>query len=74
MTLIAVIGGGIAGTSAAFELAADAEITVFEQESTCGYHSTGRSAADRVVRVTTRIGAPTIVPSRAATSVSAMEP
>jgi D-arginine dehydrogenase len=45
MTRIAVIGGGIAGTSAAYELAADAEVTVFEQESTCGFHSTGRSAA-----------------------------
>ncbi len=45
MTRIAVIGGGIAGTSAAYELAASADVTVFEQESTCGYHSTGRSAA-----------------------------
>ena len=45
MTRIAVIGGGIAGTSAAYELAAGVEVTLFEQESTCGYHSTGRSAA-----------------------------
>ena len=45
MTRIAVIGGGIAGTSAAYELSAGADVVVFEQESTCGYHSTGRSAA-----------------------------
>jgi D-arginine dehydrogenase len=42
---VAVIGGGIAGTSAAYELAERAEVTLFERESTCGYHSTGRSAA-----------------------------
>jgi D-arginine dehydrogenase len=42
---IAVVGGGIAGASAAYELAGRAEVTVFERESTCGYHSTGRSAA-----------------------------
>lgn len=40
-----MVGGGIAGASAAYELAAGAEVTVFEQEATCGYHSTGRSAA-----------------------------
>lgn len=45
MKRIAVIGGGIAGTSAAYELAARAEVTLYERESTCGYHSTGRSAA-----------------------------
>jgi D-arginine dehydrogenase len=45
VTRVAVIGGGIAGASAAYELAASAEVTVFEQEATCGYHSTGRSAA-----------------------------
>lgn len=42
---IAVIGGGIAGASVAFELSARAEVTLFEQEPICGYHSTGRSAA-----------------------------
>ncbi len=45
MIRIAVIGGGIAGASAAYALAAAAEVTVLERESTCGYHSTGRSAA-----------------------------
>jgi D-arginine dehydrogenase len=29
----------------AYELAARAEVTVFEQEAVCGYHATGRSAA-----------------------------
>ncbi|MEX0825586.1 MAG: FAD-binding oxidoreductase [Acidimicrobiia bacterium] len=42
---IAVIGGGIAGASVAYELSARAEVALFEQEPICGYHSTGRSAA-----------------------------
>jgi D-arginine dehydrogenase len=42
---IAIIGGGIAGASAAFELAATASVVLIERESQCGYHSTGRSAA-----------------------------
>jgi D-arginine dehydrogenase len=40
-----VIGGGIAGVSAAYELAQHGSVTVLEQESTPGYHTTGRSAA-----------------------------
>lgn len=42
---IIVIGGGIAGLSAAAELAADARVAVIEAETQPGYHSTGRSAA-----------------------------
>jgi D-arginine dehydrogenase len=42
---VVVIGGGIAGASAAYELAAEADVTVLEREATCDYHSTGRSAA-----------------------------
>jgi D-arginine dehydrogenase len=42
---IIVIGGGIAGISAAAELAADASVVVLEAESQAGYHATGRSAA-----------------------------
>lgn len=42
---IIVIGGGIAGISAAAELAAHADVTVIEGEAHLGYHSTGRSAA-----------------------------
>jgi D-arginine dehydrogenase len=42
---IAVIGGGIAGASVAYELAERADVTIFEQEPVCGYHATGRSAA-----------------------------
>jgi len=42
---VAVIGGGMAGASAAFELAAMRRVVVLERESACGYHSTGRSAA-----------------------------
>jgi D-arginine dehydrogenase len=42
---IAIIGGGIAGASAAYELAAVSSVILLERESHCGYHSTGRSAA-----------------------------
>ena len=42
---IIVIGAGIAGTSAAFELAKDHKVMVLEMEGHPGYHSTGRSAA-----------------------------
>ena len=42
----AIIGGGIAGASLAYELAkAGRTIAIFEKETTPGYHSTGRSAA-----------------------------
>lgn len=40
-----VIGGGIAGASAAWHLAHDSRVTVLERESQPGYHTTGRSAA-----------------------------
>jgi D-arginine dehydrogenase len=42
---ILVIGGGIAGASAAYELAAHAKVILLERETHCGYHATGRSAA-----------------------------
>jgi len=42
---IIVIGGGIAGVSAAAELAAFARVVLLEGEPQLGYHSTGRSAA-----------------------------
>ena len=40
-----VIGGGISGASAAFELAAHGSTLLLEAETQPGYHSTGRSAA-----------------------------
>ncbi|MFQ5985122.1 MAG: NAD(P)/FAD-dependent oxidoreductase [Alphaproteobacteria bacterium] len=40
-----VVGAGIAGASAAYELAADGRVVVLEREDAPGYHSTGRSAA-----------------------------
>lgn len=40
-----VIGAGIAGASAAAELARDGSVILLERESQPGYHSTGRSAA-----------------------------
>ncbi|GAB3538897.1 FAD-dependent catabolic D-arginine dehydrogenase DauA [Noviherbaspirillum agri] len=40
-----VVGAGIAGTSAAYELAAEGDVVLLEREMHPGYHSTGRSAA-----------------------------
>ncbi|MEP5730272.1 MAG: FAD-binding oxidoreductase [Sulfitobacter sp.] len=45
MTEIIVIGGGIAGLSAAARLSGEAKVTVLEQETATGYHASGRSAA-----------------------------
>ncbi|WP_227267634.1 NAD(P)/FAD-dependent oxidoreductase [Roseobacter weihaiensis] len=45
MTQALVIGGGIAGLSAAAHLSRDAEVTVLEGEEALGYHASGRSAA-----------------------------
>ena len=40
-----VIGAGIAGASAAYELAKIGSTVILERESQPGYHTTGRSAA-----------------------------
>ena len=40
-----VIGAGVSGASAAFELAASGSVALIEAENAPGYHSTGRSAA-----------------------------
>ncbi len=45
MSRILVIGGGIAGISAAARLAAQAQVTVLEAEPSLAYHASGRSAA-----------------------------
>ena len=57
MSDIVVIGGGIAGLSAAAALAQHAKVTVLEAEDQVGFHSSGRSATmlhyalgDRLVR------------------------
>ncbi|MGA7272241.1 MAG: FAD-binding oxidoreductase [Acidimicrobiia bacterium] len=42
---VAVIGGGIAGVSAAFELASTHKVVLVEAEENLAHHSTGRSAA-----------------------------
>ncbi|GEO83602.1 MULTISPECIES: NAD(P)/FAD-dependent oxidoreductase [Alphaproteobacteria] len=47
---IAIIGGGIAGLSLAYFLGADRSVVVLEREESLGYHSTGRSAAEFVLR------------------------
>jgi len=43
---IVIIGGGIAGASLAYFLAPHRSVLVLEKEDHCGYHSTGRSAAE----------------------------
>ncbi|MBM3482629.1 MAG: FAD-binding oxidoreductase [Alphaproteobacteria bacterium] len=57
---IVVVGAGMAGCSAAYELSASHRVVVIEREAMPGYHSTGRSAAlfteaygNRVVRALT---------------------
>ena len=45
MKNLVVIGGGIAGISAAARLSADLHVTVLEAEGALGYHASGRSAA-----------------------------
>lgn len=42
---VIIIGGGIAGASAAYRLAQAVDVVVVEREERCGHHSTGRSAA-----------------------------
>jgi D-arginine dehydrogenase len=45
MVDVVVIGGGIAGVSVAYELAADAHVVLLEAEPELARHTTGRSAA-----------------------------
>lgn len=40
-----IIGSGIAGAGAAYELSQDASVLLLEREDVHGYHTTGRSAA-----------------------------
>lgn len=47
---IAIIGGGIAGLSLAYFLAGRRSVVVLEREDALGYHATGRSAAEFVLR------------------------
>ena len=49
MKKIVIIGGGIAGVSAAAELSQFAEVHVLEQESHLAYHASGRSAASFII-------------------------
>ncbi|RUX78887.1 FAD-dependent oxidoreductase, partial [Mesorhizobium sp. M7A.F.Ca.CA.004.08.2.1] len=44
-TDVIIIGGGMAGAGAAFEISHSAKVVLLERESHCGYHTTGRSAA-----------------------------
>jgi len=45
MRRVLVIGGGMAGASAAAKLAHDFDVTLLEAEPALGYHASGRSAA-----------------------------
>jgi D-arginine dehydrogenase len=45
MSDVVVIGGGIAGVSIGYELAADRRLTLIEMEHTLAFHTTGRSVA-----------------------------
>ena len=45
MTDIIIIGGGIAGISAAARMSNHARVVVLEAESALAYHASGRSAA-----------------------------
>ncbi|WP_018237370.1 FAD-binding oxidoreductase [Ensifer sp. BR816] len=47
---VAIIGGGIAGLSLAYFLSPHRSVVVLEREDALGYHSTGRSAAEFVLR------------------------
>lgn len=40
-----IIGGGIAGATAAYQLSAHGKVVIVERESALAYHTTGRSAA-----------------------------
>jgi D-arginine dehydrogenase len=51
-----IIGAGISGAAAAYELAPHGKVIVLEAESAPGYHSTGRSAA----LYTRNFGSPTV--------------
>src|SRR5262249_50204797 len=51
-----VVGAGISGAAAAYELAPHGKVVVLEAESMPGYHSTGRSAA----LYTRNFGSPTV--------------
>jgi D-arginine dehydrogenase len=42
---VIVVGGGMAGVSIAYELAADQRVLLLDMEPTLAYHTTGRSAA-----------------------------
>ncbi|WP_169566387.1 NAD(P)/FAD-dependent oxidoreductase [Sneathiella limimaris] len=42
---VIVIGGGMAGVSAAAELSSEARVVLLEMESSVGYHASGRTAA-----------------------------
>lgn len=65
MTDFVVIGGGIAGVSAAAHLAPHGSVILVEMESVLAYHTTGRSAALFVVNYGTQGSRPLALASQA---------
>jgi D-arginine dehydrogenase len=65
VTDFVVIGGGIAGVSAAAHLAPHGSVTLVEMESALAYHTTGRSAALFVVNYGTQGSRPLALASQA---------
>jgi D-arginine dehydrogenase len=62
---VLIVGAGIAGAAAAYEIAPFAKVILLERESQPGYHTTGRSAAlfapgygNRVIRALTAASQP----------------
>lgn len=47
---VAIIGGGIVGASVAYALRGLRSVVLLEMEEQCGYHATGRSAAELSLR------------------------
>lgn len=47
---VAIIGGGIVGASIAHALGGRRSVVILEMEEHCGYHATGRSAAEFTLR------------------------
>lgn len=64
MTDAVVIGGGIAGVSAAAHLAPHVDVTLFEMESSLAYHTSGRSAAILVENYGSTAARPLVKASR----------
>ncbi|TPI27312.1 FAD-binding oxidoreductase [Mesorhizobium sp. B3-1-6] len=64
-TDVIVIGGGMAGGGAAYEISRTSKVVLLERESHCGYHTTGRSAASFTENYGNRVIRRIVLASRA---------